>query len=127
MAKLFELKSPFEAWPGSIFVPETIDSTDFNVWWEEFNRIEDGVDAGEDSRHSVLTTWESRFHFIKRHTMKLGKDLKKRPYEIEPTGLQLPSVRIARWFIQETQVILDLEMNLKNLPGPSTTTKSTNL
>ncbi len=123
--KLTELKSPFEKWPGSLWIPEAIDATEFNQWWEAFNRIEDALEMGTDKRHSALTTWESRFHLIKKSTLELGENLEGKPYKVEPTGLKLPSVLIAEWFIQETESYLDLEMDLKNALGPSTTELNT--
>lgn len=122
MSKLVELKSPFKKWPGSLWIPENFDAADINQWWEKFNRFEDAIEAGTETRHLALTTWESRFHLIKKSSLKVGKSHEGTPYEVEPTGLQLPSLQIALWFIQETDPYLTAELDLKNLPGLSTTT-----
>ncbi len=123
--KLVELKSPFEQWPGSIWIPEFFDAANLNAWWERFNEIEDEVELGTDERHHAFRTWDCRFCFIKKHTLQLGKSFDGQAYEVEPSGLKLPSIKIAEWFIEETEPYLSNELNLKNSPGPSTTTKST--
>lgn len=125
MTKLIELTSPFAEWPGSLWIPEVIDAADFNTWWERFMEIEEKIEDGVDKRHDVFTAWESRFHLIKRSTLQLGSNHKDVAYELEATGLKLPSNRIAQWFIRETDPYLELEINLKNSPGASTTTSST--
>lgn len=114
MSKLVELKSPFEQWPGSIWIPETINAYDFNLWWEKFTELEDAIEDGTERRHSTFTTWESRFHLIKKCTLKLGEESDGTPYEVEKSGLKLPSRRIAEWFITEVNPYLEAEMNLKN-------------
>lgn len=123
--KLVELKSPFKQWPGSIWIPEFFDAAHLNTWWERFNEIEDEVELGTDNRHHILRRWDCRFCFIKKNTLQLGKSFDGQDYEAEPSGLKLPSIKIAEWFANETQLYLDNELDLKNSPGLSTTTSST--
>lgn len=114
MSDLIELKSPFKKWPGSLWVPEIVDAHDYNTWWELFMQIEDEIDEGSNEKHATFNTWFSRFHLIKKSTMQLGKSHKGEAYELEQTGLKLPSPKVAKWFIEETDHLLDEATDLKN-------------
>ena len=113
-----KLTSPFEKYPGEIVVPEELDAEQFNAWWLRSNELDEA--AEEESRYPLFEVWECRFPFIQSHSIKLPEE-----YELEQTGLKLPTPAFAEWFIQETNFLLDQATNLKNYLGLSDDTSDT--
>lgn len=106
-----KIESPFKEFPGEIVVPDILDADDFNQWWTRVDEIE--LDE-EETRHDCFLVWDARFHLIKESTLDLGQG-----YEIERTGLKLPTPLIAIWFAQETNDLIKNATDLKNYLGLS--------
>ena len=104
-----KLTSPFPKYPGEIIIPDELDAEQFNTWWERSHTIEDDE---EDGRYSLFHVWDCRFHFIQSHTIELPEE-----YELEQTGLKLPTPVFAEWFIQETNELIQQASDLKNYLG----------
>ena len=116
------LTSPFEAFPGSITVPAMLDAATYQDWYDRVGELNETED---EKRHSTFQVWDCRFPFIIDHDIQLGKDRNGKPYEIERTGLRLPSPAIAAWIIEETEFLLDDAQDPKNSLAPSNNTSNT--
>ena len=105
------LESPFEKYRGELIVPDELDAEQFNAWWLRSNELDE---AEEDTRYPLFHVWDARFHFIQSHSIKLPEG-----YELEQTGLKLPTPAFAEWFVQETTFLLNQASDLKNYLGLS--------
>lgn len=113
------ITSPFEAFPGSITLPAMLDAATYQDWYD---RVRELGDTEDEKRHSTFQVWDCRFPFLVAHNLQLGKDRNGKPYEIERSGLHLPSPAIAVWFIEETEFLLADAQDPKNSPEPSNDT-----
>ena len=104
--KTKRIESPFEDSPGSITIPTMLDAVTYQAWYERVNEIEK---ASDDKRHPIFQIWDCRFAFILDHDLDMEEG-----YEIERTGLKLPAVDIARWFVKETESLLEEAQDPKN-------------
>lgn len=120
--KTIKHESPFPEWPGHVELPEYIDAQQFYDWYVLSGEIEERED---DQRPGFLLSWEGRFGFIMGHSLKLGTNHRDEPYAIEPTGLKLPSLKIAVWLNGLTIALIRDAQTPKNLQGRSDDTDST--
>lgn len=105
--------SPLIEWPGKVTTPCYLNAKEYHQWWT-------GVGEGQpedDPRHWAYFDWETRFHLAKAWNMEnLDSDqLKENPED-------LPDLRIAIWFIQVTNLIIQEATLLPNSPRPSSVT-----
>ena len=104
--KTKQIKSPFSEFPGSITIPKMLDAMTYQAWYERVNEIDQDND---EKRHPIFQIWDCRFPFIIKHNLQIPDG-----YAVERSGLKLPAVTLASWFIRETEFLIDEAQNLKN-------------
>lgn len=103
------IKIDLPACKGEIVVPDYLDAAMFNEWWKKSRAEED-----DNEDYAAFTEWASRYHFIKSHSLKMDNG-----YEVEPTGLKLPDMRIAWLFLDGTSDLIEQATDPKFEPGKS--------
>lgn len=110
--------SPFEEYPGEILTPMSLDALDYDQWWKGAGNGQDD----NDNRHWSFFEWETRFHIIKKWSLKndeLTNDV------ITKDPIKMPDTRLLNWIISVTQPIIAFSVSIPNWQGPlnDTTTK----
>lgn len=101
------IDSPLENWPGYIVIPKELTAEQFHQWWTTLKRQET---EEEDARPEELRAWESRLPFVLDWKIEGLKTA-----DIEPTGLKLPSMKIALFVIRATTPLLAAARSLPKL------------
>lgn len=120
--KIIKHESPFAEWPGFIELPDYIDARMYTSWYERGEELR----LADDPRPAALQVFDARFSMILVAELDLGTNPKTgEKYQVDHTGLLLPSPLIARWVNSLTDPLLLEASDLKNYAGPSTPTKTT--
>ena len=108
------IESPLDNWPGYIFITVELDEEQFSQWWEA-----DKAADTNDNRPDELKAWDTRRHLLL--DFQLG-DLTPDNF---PPGSKVPSLKLAMWFISETQPLILQARSLPNWRRPSSDTAPT--